>query len=148
MLAGMPCCGGKSQRNGRRPPSRIATRRQCRAEASRPVIVAISACWNVRPGNISGTTGGAPALMLKAGEEGGADSTTEAIIAQARGTDSGPSEAASPTPADGAPTSDEGWNGHATRGWVPRMFTPIAIVLPSPCPRSGLSHSNSPSTLS
>ncbi len=77
--------------------------------------------------------------MLKAGEEGGADSTTEAIIAQARGTDSGPSEAASPTPADGAPTSDEGWNGHATRGWVPRMFTPTTIFLPSPGTRNALS---------
>ncbi|KKC01788.1 hypothetical protein AWC17_18325 [Mycobacterium nebraskense] len=71
------------------------------------MTVAIKACRNVRPGDIPGTTGGT-ALTLKSGEEGGVDSTLEAIIVQAGGTDSGPSGAASPTPADGTPIPDEG----------------------------------------
>ncbi|OBG92262.1 hypothetical protein A5697_07790 [Mycobacterium sp. E3251] len=60
--------------------------------------MAISACRNVRPGAES---------TLKA-VEGSADSTSPAIVVQARGTDSGPSEAASPAPADGVPTPDDG----------------------------------------
>ncbi|MCV7119195.1 hypothetical protein H7I93_18800 [Mycobacterium nebraskense] len=51
------------------------------------MTVAIKACRNVRPGDIPGTTGGT-ALTLKSGEEGGVDSTLEAIIVQAGGTDS------------------------------------------------------------
>ncbi|OBF51253.1 hypothetical protein A5756_19860 [Mycobacterium sp. 852002-53434_SCH5985345] len=63
----------------------------------------MSASWNVRPGAVAST--------LKA-VEGSAGSTCGAVAVQAAGTDSEPSEAASPTPADGAPTPDEGWSGH------------------------------------
>ncbi|OBF12569.1 hypothetical protein A5730_03185 [Mycobacterium sp. ACS4054] len=76
-------------------------------EASRPVIVAISARWKVRPGKFSETA----ASTIK----GAADVTSEMLVVQAGGTDNGPSGTASPTPADGAPTADEGWNGHTTR---------------------------------
>lgn len=76
-------------------------------EASRPVIAVISARWKVRPGNFSGTA----ASTIK----GAADVTAEALVVQAGGTDNGPSGTASPTPADGAPTAHEGWNGHTAR---------------------------------
>lgn len=59
------------------------------------MIVAINACWKVRAGCITGTAGGA-------------DPTSDSTVVQAGGTDNGPSEAALPTPADGAPTPDEG----------------------------------------
>ncbi|OBH75212.1 hypothetical protein A5681_11530 [Mycobacterium scrofulaceum] len=63
------------------------------------MIVAINARWKVRPGaaastRVSGGDGGDPAC--------GAD------VVQAAGTDSGPSAAASPIPADGAPTPHAG----------------------------------------
>nr|WP_244184794.1 hypothetical protein [Mycobacterium scrofulaceum] len=64
------------------------------------MTAAIRARRKVRPGEAAST----PA----SGEERGADSTPVAFAAQAAGTDSGPSEAASPTPADGAPIPDEG----------------------------------------
>nr|WP_232078449.1 hypothetical protein [Mycobacterium paraseoulense] len=60
------------------------------------MIVAIRARWNVRPG------------AAVSGGEGESDSTFVSVIVQHGGTDSGPSEAAPPTPADGAPTPDAG----------------------------------------